>query len=175
MLPWWQNFQLTTNRKRHLKSELVLLQTSSPLLTFIKFVKCWRNCLGLNPEGPYLKRKKRENLLTYSIRRKGAIRKFPDAAVQWRLRNVQKSVMHVQSCCFANLNLLLFSFSLPSPSSFLMLPSVVIQKFCFHGNVTSHFSSLFSNHRWSKRSVQGGSLRVLKILNNGDSFVLNIP
>ena len=121
------------------------------------------------------KKKKKENLFTYSIRRAGAISKFPDAAVQWRLRNVQKSVMHVQSCCFANLNLLLFSFSLPSPSSFLMLPSVVIQKFCFHGNVTSHFSSLFSNHRWSKRTVQSGSLRVLKILNNGDSFVLNIP
>ena len=27
---------------------------------------------------------------------------------QWRQRNVQKSVVHVQSCCFANLNLLLF-------------------------------------------------------------------
>ena len=26
----------------------------------------------------------------------------------WRLRNVQKSVMHVQGCFFANLNLLLF-------------------------------------------------------------------
>ena len=29
--------------------------------------------------------------------------------VQRRLRNVQKSVMHVQSCCFANLNLLHFA------------------------------------------------------------------
>ena len=28
--------------------------------------------------------------------------------VQRRQRNVQKSVMHMQSCCFANLNLLLF-------------------------------------------------------------------
>ena len=28
--------------------------------------------------------------------------------MQWRERNVQKSVMHVQSCCFANLSLLLF-------------------------------------------------------------------
>ena len=28
--------------------------------------------------------------------------------VQRRLRNVQKRVMHVQSCCFANVNLLLF-------------------------------------------------------------------
>ena len=25
-------------------------------------------------------------------------------------RNVQKSVMHLQSCCFTNLNLLLFAF-----------------------------------------------------------------
>ena len=29
--------------------------------------------------------------------------------VQGRQRNLQKSVMHVQSCCFASLNLLLFS------------------------------------------------------------------
>ena len=29
--------------------------------------------------------------------------------IQWRLRNVQKSMMHVQSCCFANINLLLFN------------------------------------------------------------------
>ena len=28
--------------------------------------------------------------------------------VLWRQRNLQKSVMHAQSCCFANLNLLLF-------------------------------------------------------------------
>ena len=31
--------------------------------------------------------------------------------VQWRQRNVPKSVMHVQSCCFANLNLLLCCYS----------------------------------------------------------------
>ena len=31
-------------------------------------------------------------------------------------KEVQKSLMHVQSCCFANLNILLFlSFSLPLP------------------------------------------------------------
>ena len=33
---------------------------------------------------------------------------FP--VVQWRQRNVQKSVMHVQSCCFANLSLLVLLF-----------------------------------------------------------------
>ena len=38
---------------------------------------------------------------------KREIWKFHAVVVQPRLRNVPKSVMHVQSCCFANLNLLL--------------------------------------------------------------------
>ena len=108
--------------------------TSSMLLTSIKFVKCWRNCPGFNPERPYLRRKKEENLFTHSI---------PDAAVQWRLRNVQKGAMHVHSCCFADVNLLLFSFRIAVAVVLLKLLLVAIQKFCYHGNVTSHFSSLF--------------------------------
>ena len=40
-----------------------------------------------------------------------------------------KSIMQVQSCCFANINHTLLSFSLPSPSSLLMLLIVLIQKF----------------------------------------------
>ena len=39
---------------------------------------------------------------------KREIEQFHVVAVQRRQRNVQKSVMHVQSCCFACLNLLLF-------------------------------------------------------------------
>ena len=64
----------------------------------------------MNPKGPYLSLEK-ENfcvVLTQSIKRAPEFRKFHVAVVQWRLRNVQKSVVHVQSCCFANLNLLLF-------------------------------------------------------------------
>ena len=53
-LPWKENFWITTNRKRHLKREFVLFQTSSILLNFIQFVKCWRNYPGVNPKGPYL-------------------------------------------------------------------------------------------------------------------------
>ena len=34
--------------------------------------------------------------------------RFHVVVVQQRLRNVQKSVMHLQSCCFAYLNLLIF-------------------------------------------------------------------
>ena len=37
----------------------------------------------------------------------------------------------------------LLMFFLPSPSLLLKLHIVVIQKFCYHGNLTSHFSSLF--------------------------------
>ena len=56
--------------------------------------------------------KEKENfcvVFTYSIKRARKIKKFHEAVVQRRLRNVQKSVMHVQSCCFAKINLLLFS------------------------------------------------------------------
>ena len=49
-------------------------------------------------------------VFTNSIKRAREIRKFQVADLQRRLRNVQKSVMHVQSCCFANINLLLFVF-----------------------------------------------------------------
>ena len=86
----------------------------------------------LNPKGPYLNFKKKTNvcvLFTYSMKGAREIRKFNVAVMQQR----PKSVMHVQSCT----DFLLFS--LPSPSLLLKLPIVVIQTFCCHGNVTSHF------------------------------------
>ena len=62
---------------------------------------------GLNPKGPNLSlEKEKENFcvsLTYLIKRASEIRKFHDAVVQQRLRNVQKRVMFS-----ADLNLLLF-------------------------------------------------------------------
>ena len=39
---------------------------------------------------------------------KREIKHFQVVVVQRRLRNVQKSMMHVQRCCFVNLTLLLF-------------------------------------------------------------------
>ena len=73
-------------------------------------------------------KKKKENfcvVLTYPIKRARQIRNFHVAVVQRRIRNIQKSVMHVQSCYFANINLLLFYRSRLSPrrrcSSFLLL------------------------------------------------------
>ena len=62
----------------------------------------------------FRKRKRKRKfcvVFTYSIKQAREIRKFHVAVEQRRLRNVQKSVMHVQSCCFANINLLLFNCS----------------------------------------------------------------
>ena len=47
-------------------------------------------------------------MFTYSIKQAREISNFHVAVVQRRQRNVEKSVMHVQSCCFANIYLLLF-------------------------------------------------------------------
>ena len=100
---------------------------------------------GLNPKGPYLSLEKEKEhfcvVFTYPIRRRreSEIRKFHVAVVQQRLRNVQKSVMLVKIFSFAKLKLLLFCCS---PSPLQKLPIVVIHKFCYRGNVTSHFSLL---------------------------------
>ena len=57
-----------------------------------------------------LEKEKRKLLCCVHLHHKTArkIRKFHEAVVQRRLRIVQKSVRHVQSCCFAKINLLLF-------------------------------------------------------------------
>ena len=91
--------------------EFALFQTSSILFSFISFVKCCRNFLELNPKGPYqsLEKEKEFFFFTYSLKWTREIRKFHVAVVQRRLRNVQKSVMHVQICCFANRNLFFFA------------------------------------------------------------------
>ena len=100
---------------------------------------------GLNPKGPYVSLEKEIPnfwvVLPYSIKRAREIRKFHVAVVQQPLRNVQKSVIHVQRCFLVNLNLLFLFCSL---SPLQKLPTVVIQKFCYHGKVTSHISSLLN-------------------------------
>ena len=66
----------------------------------------------------------------------GEIKKFHAAVVQQRRRNhVHKSMMHMQSCSFTNLNSLLFCCC---RAPYCCDPET------YHSNVTSHFSSLFS-------------------------------
>ena len=82
---------------------------------------------GLNAKGPSLSLEQKNFcvVLTYSIKWASEIRKFHPVVQQW-LRNVQKSVIHMQSLFFCQ--------SKP-------IAVVVIQKYCSHGNMTSHFSS----------------------------------
>ena len=72
--------------------------------------------LGINPKGPYLGLEKEKYffcvVFTYFAKRVREIRKFHVAVKQRRLKSVQKSVTHVKSCCFTDINLLLFSSSL---------------------------------------------------------------
>ena len=49
--------------------------------------------------------KEKESCLVFPSSTKHEIRYFNVVVVQRRLRNVQKGVTHVQSCCFADLNL----------------------------------------------------------------------
>ena len=99
---------------------------------------------GINPKGPSCLslEKEKENfcvLLTYSIMWAHEIRMFHVPVMQQGLRNVRKSVMHVQSFVFANLKQFFFCCS---PLPLQKLPVVVIQKFCYHSNMMSRFSSL---------------------------------
>ena len=80
-------------------------------------------------------------MFTYSIKQAREIRKVHVVVMQQWPRNVQKSIIHMQSCCFACLNLCLFCCS---PSSLQKLPILVIQKFYYHGKMTSQFTSPFS-------------------------------
>ena len=68
------------------------------------------NVLELNSKGLYQSsRKEKESCcLVFPFSTKREIRHVHLEVVQRRPRNVQKSVMHVQSCCFANINLLHF-------------------------------------------------------------------
>ena len=101
------------------KRRLKLFQTSSISFSFNYFAKCWLNLLTLSPKGPYLS-------LEMSKKR--------DAGAKLLF-------------CYSKL-IAFLPFSLPSPSSLLELPIAVIQKFCYHGNMTSHFSSLFQLMIW---------------------------
>ena len=113
-------------------------------------------------------RKRQRNVLCcVHLLCKAGMWKFHVAVVQWWLKNVQKSVICVQSCCFTNIKLLLFLlFLLLSPSLLPKLPFVVIQKCCYHGNVTSHFSSLL---------ISNYLLNLLQFLQHAKKVVSDSP
>ena len=62
----------------------------------------WQTFLVLNTEGLYRssREEKRDHCLVFTSSTKREIKDFYIVVVQWRQRNLHKSVM--QSCCFAN-------------------------------------------------------------------------
>ena len=73
-------------------------------------VKCWQISLELNSKGLYqISGKEKENCcFVFPSSTKREIRHFHVVVEQRGQRNVQKSVMHVQSCYLVNLNLLVY-------------------------------------------------------------------
>ena len=97
-------------RKRHLKSEIALLQTLSRLIPSCLVRQMLATSFGVEFSRTVSKFRKRIRscCLEFPSSAKREIWHFNVVVVKRRIRNVQKSVMHVQSCGFANRNLLLF-------------------------------------------------------------------
>ena len=95
-----------TSRKKWIRTSSNFYLTYSD--SFI--VKCWQIFLELNFKRLYQSSgKEREGCcLVFTCLTQRETGHFHVVVVQRRQRNLQKRVMHVQSCCFANLNLLLF-------------------------------------------------------------------
>ena len=96
--------QLTATKTSHEKWIPIFSVSIMIIPTHITyFVKCKGTLLELNFYQPYpsswRERKFCHCLFTSFTKRE--IRYFHVAVVQWKQRDVQKSVMHMQSCCFA--------------------------------------------------------------------------
>ena len=77
----------------------------------VQFVKWRQISLELNSKGLYWGSGKENQsccLVFPRPRQNVKSGRFQAVVVQRRQRNAQKSLMHVQSCCFSNLNLLVF-------------------------------------------------------------------
>ena len=71
-----------------------------------------------------------------------------------RQRNVEKSVMDVQSCCFAYIKPIAFSlFWLPSPSSSLKLPIIMVKLSCVTAANSSSMIVYLLMDKWIKNGL----------------------
>ena len=95
----------TATETSHGKVNLYFFQSLSWLFQLAYFVKCKGTLLELNF---YEENQFCHGLFTSFTKRE--IRHFHGQSCSWRQRNVKKSVMHVQSCCFALSSYYLFDF-----------------------------------------------------------------
>ena len=79
------------------------LQSLSGMFHLVHFVKCWQIFLELNSKRLYQSwgKEKESCRLVFTSSTKREIRHFHVVVVQRRQRNVQKSMMYIQSCCFS--------------------------------------------------------------------------
>ena len=87
---------------KSLKSVFALFQASPILFNFVWFGKSWRNFLWDRIYRYLSLEKESDNfcvVFTYSIKWAREIRKFHVVVVQRWQRNVENSMIHVQSCC----------------------------------------------------------------------------
>ena len=112
----WRWLPHRLSKRQSLPTTTVLFRTTftrTIKLNLLKFVQCWQYFPEVNSKRLYRssEREEESRCLVFTCSTKSEIRHFHVVVVLvvvlWRQRNVQKSVMHVQSCCFANLNLLL--------------------------------------------------------------------
>ena len=78
-----------------------------PCRSFREMLACF-SAVDFSKTVSKFRKRKESRRLVFTSSPKGVIRHFHVVVVHWEQRNIQKSVMHVRSCCFANLNVLLF-------------------------------------------------------------------
>ena len=105
----YNRYSRSQPRKRRMKSEFTVSIVIIPSRLLCQMQANSSGAELLSTTSKLIKRKKILPLLVYVLYKlaltagivKREIRHFHVVVVQWRQRNVQKSVMHVQSCCFA--------------------------------------------------------------------------
>ena len=86
----------------------------------------WSSCL--KDPTQVLKEKTNSLSLVYVLHKR-EIRDFHAVVVQWRPRNVQNSVLHVQSCCFANQTYCFFDVLATDDAVVVKAPYYVLNSF----------------------------------------------
>ena len=127
-----------TASRTSLKKWICILSVFIAIFPTILLCQMWANTSGvefLRNIAKFQERNKISSLLVYILHKTREIVHFQVVVVQIRQRNVQKSVMHVQSCCFSyytnccfdilfavgSLDLDVPNISSKNPSSFLFL------------------------------------------------------
>ena len=134
---------MTTNQKIHLKSKLALFHRSYLISFNLSNVGEFSGVESERTVSEFRERKGNVYVVfSYSVKRAREIRNVHVAVVQRWLNLCKKAWCTCKVVFLVNINLLLFCRSRCRRRRRCLSSLSVIQKFCYHDNVTSHFSSL---------------------------------